>query len=205
MFDDISSKLDPVTAQLKTTMLSLDSVLRNVNSIFDPNTKGNLQSIISNLNKATAGIVVSTGSLQKLLNTETGALAISLDNVNSFTKNLADNNGRIDSVLANLQTTTRNLSKADIDGAVNQLKASINKLNDVMAKFNSQDGTLGALINNKELYNSINNTMRSLNTLADDLRVHPKRYVNISVFGKKDKGDYLTAPLKDSSNSSPKK
>jgi len=63
---------------------------------------------------------------------------------------------------------------------------------------------LGAMINSKELYNNINNTVRSLNTLMDDLRVHPKRYVNISVFGKKEQGNYLTEPLKDSTTSSSK-
>ena len=87
--------------------------------------------------------------------------------------------------MSNIDKTTENLSHADIDGAVNNLKQSVEKLNAVMAKINSADGTLGAIINEKEMYNNINNTMLSLNTLMDDLRVHPKRYVNISVFGKK--------------------
>ncbi len=200
MLGAVTSKLMPVADQLKTTLASLDSVLKNVNTVLDPNTKGNLQSTISNLNKVSASVMISATSLQAMLNQQTGALASSLNNMSSFTKNLSDNNEKITSMMSNIDKTTENLSHADIDGAVNNLKQSVEKLNAVMAKINSADGTLGAIINEKEMYNNINNTMLSLNTLMDDLRVHPKRYVNISVFGKKDKGDYLTAPLKDSLN-----
>lgn len=200
MLGSITTKLLPVADQLKATLASLDSVLRNVNTVLDPNTKGNLQSTIGNLNKVSASVMLSAASLQAMLNQQTGALASSLNNMSSFTKNLSDNNEKITSMMSNIDKTTENLSKADIDGAVNNLKESVEKLNNVMAKINSTDGTLGAIINEKEMYNNINNTMLSLNTLMDDLRVHPKRYVNVSVFGKKDKGDYLTAPLKDSSN-----
>ncbi len=195
----LSDKVAPIADQVKVTLGSLDSLLRNINTVIDPNTKGNLQTTIGNLNKATASILVSTASLQHLLNTETGALAGSLNHINDFTNNLAANNDKITNTLANVETTTERLSKADIDGAVNGLKSSIDKLNSVVEKINSTDGSLGALINDKQLYNQLNNTATSLNTLVDDLRVHPKRYVNISVFGKKDKGDYLTSPLnKDS-------
>ena len=67
-----------------------------------------------------------------------------------------------------------------------------------MAQINSPNGSIGALLYDRQLYNNLNNTAISLHTLMDDLRVHPKRYVNISVFGKKDKGNYLTSPLVDS-------
>ena len=84
---------------------------------------------------------------------------------------------------------------------VNGFKQSADSLSSIINRVNSTDGSIGALINDKALYNNLNNITRSLNVLLDDLRVHPKRYVNISIFGKKDKGDYLTEPLpvKDSS------
>lgn len=195
LLGDITSKVGPVTDQLKATLGSLDTVLRNVNSVLDPNTKGNLQNVISNLSKATAGLVTASASLQTLLNNETGALSQSLSNVNSFTKNLAENNGKITGIMSNLESTTDHLSKADIDGVVNKLKASVDNLNNAMAKLNSTQGSLGALINERQLYNNLNSTIRSLNTLMDDFRVHPKRYVSFSVFGKKDKGTPLMAPL----------
>ncbi|QEC68990.1 MCE family protein [Panacibacter ginsenosidivorans] len=205
LLGDISNKLSPVADQLQLTLKSLDSLLQNFNTMLDPNTKGNLQSVMANLNKATASIAISAVSLQSLLNNQSGALSHSLNNLDSFTKNLAGNNEKISSMLSNIDKTTENLSKADIDGAINSLKGAVEKLNNVMAKVNSTDGTIGALVNSKDMYNNLNSTVRSLNILMDDLRAHPKRYVNISVFGKKDKGDYLTEPLKDSTSSPEKK
>jgi len=195
MLGAISSKLGPLSDQLTATLVTLDSLMQNFNSILDTNTKGNLRSVISNLNTASAHITKSTISLEQLLNMQTGALAQSLANVNTFTSNLAKNNEKIDSTLLYLQATTRNLSQADIDGLINGFKRSADSLSQIINHINSTDGSLGALINDKALYNNLNNLSRSMNVLVDDLRVHPKRYVNISVFGKKDKGDYLTEPL----------
>ncbi|MBN9298087.1 MAG: MCE family protein [Filimonas sp.] len=195
LLSSLSAKVGPVADQLKVTLASLDSVLRNVNTVLDPNTKGNLQSVIANLSKATGSLVVSSASLQKMMNAETGVLAHTLSNVDSFTHNLAANNEKVSGIISNLQETTEHLSKADIDGVVNNLKKSVDQLGTAMNKLNSTDGTAGALLNDKQLYNNLNNTVRSLNILMDDLRVHPKRYVSISVFGKKDKSTPLTAPL----------
>lgn len=201
MLAGLTSKIAPVADQLKETLSSLNAVLKNINTTLDPDAKTNLQQVIANLAVATKSITLSTASLEKMLNTQSGALSNSLENINSFTKNLSDNNDKITSTLSNVQKTTENLSNADIDGVVAKLKESVDHLNDVINKVNSGDGSLGAMLNNKELYNNLNNTVSSLNTLMDDLRVHPKRYVNVSVFGKKDKGNYLTSPLpKDSSN-----
>ena len=84
---------------------------------------------------------------------------------------------------------------SDIDGTIAQLKTSIETLNTILGKMSSTDGSLGKLLNDKALYDNLTNTVRSANILMDDLRVHPKRYVNISVFGKKDKTGPLMAPL----------
>lgn len=195
---EVKNKLGPVGDQLKQTIQSLDVVLKNINTVFDPATKNNLQQVIANMNRTTASLVGSAASIEKMLNQQSGSLAKSMDNVNSFTKNLADNNEKVTRTLTNVEKTTEQLSQADITGSVTQLKAALEKLNVLMAKLNSQDGSLGKLINDKALYNNLNNTMRSANILIDDLRVHPKRYVQVSIFGKKDKSGPLMAPLSDS-------
>lgn len=195
LLGDVMNKLGPVGDQIKATVGSLDAVLKNINTIFDPATKNNLQEVIANINKTTASLVVSSASIQAMLNQQTGAITTSMNNVNSFTKNLADNNDKVTRMLGNVEKTTENLSKADIDGTVAQLKNSIETLNTILGKMSSTDGSLGKLLNDKALYDNLTNTVRSANILMDDLRVHPKRYVNISVFGKKDKTGPLMAPL----------
>lgn len=195
LLGDVMNKLGPVGDQIKATVGSLDSVLKNINTIFDPATKNNLQEVIANINKTTASLVVSSASIQAMLNQQTGAITASMNNVNSFTKNLADNNDKVTRMIGNVEKTTEKLSKADIDGTVAQLKTSIETLNTILGKMSSTDGSLGKLLNDKALYDNLTNTVRSANILMDDLRVHPKRYVNISVFGKKDKTGPLMAPL----------
>jgi phospholipid/cholesterol/gamma-HCH transport system substrate-binding protein len=116
--------------------------------------------------------------------------------MNNFTKSLVENNHNLDSIITNIKSTSEHLSQADIAGISDNLKKATDNLNQLLASMQSPDkSSLGALMNSKEMYNELLHTTNSLHILLDDLRVHPKRYVNISVFGRKDKGDYLQAPL----------
>ncbi len=191
----IGSKIAPVGNQLKTTLHSMDSLLNNVNDLLDADGKNNLKHSIANINKATLSLLVSAASIERMLNAQSGAISQTMTNVNSFTKNLAENNVKISKSMDNLQKTTENLANADIDGIINSLKKSTNKLTDILEKVDNKDGTIGLLVNDKQLYYNLTNAVRSANILMDDLKVHPKRYINI--LGKKDKTPPLTAPLND--------
>lgn len=198
MFGELTDKLGPVADKVTVTLSSLDSLLKNFNSILDTSAKGNLHEVFNNLSNLTASLAKSSVNLERMLNEQNGVLGHTLKNVDSFTNTLASNSYRINSILANVDTTTGKLSRTNFDSLVAKFNASADKLNAAMDKLNSKDNSVGALINDRELYENINSTIRSLNILADDLRAHPKRYVDISVsvFGKKDKGSvYLTDTL----------
>jgi phospholipid/cholesterol/gamma-HCH transport system substrate-binding protein len=188
-------RLNPIVARLNGTLESLDSLVEVIGSMFDPKTKNNFTSMFAHL-------AASSASLQILLNTQTGALARSLNNVDSFTGNLARNNEHINGTLANLEKTTDKLSNAKIAETVESIQSTMNELKATIGKMNSSNGSLGLLLNDKKLYQNLESTTRSLNILLDDFRVHPKRYVNISVFGRKDKSGPLNAPLSDSASKS---
>jgi len=199
LLGSLVNKIGPISDQLKVTMGSLDSVLNNLNSTLDPDSKNNLKQTIANINAATSSLVISANAIQTMLNAQSGSIAQSMNNVNSITKNLADNNEKITKSMENFEKTTEHFANADIDGTVASLKKSIDNLNNLLEKVSSKEGTIGLLMNDKALYNNLTNTIRSSNILIDDLKMHPKRYVNVSVFGKKDKSIPLKAPLNDSS------
>ncbi len=169
--------------------------MKNFNKILDTSTRGNLQSVIRNLSNATAGLVTSATYLNRLLNTETGAFAGTLSNLNTFTGSLAGNSATLTHTISNVDSITGQLARLDLDSVMNQLRSATAKLDSAMTAINSTKGSVGALLYDREIYNNLNKTVVSLHTLTDDLRVHPKRYVNISVFGKKDKGNFIKSPL----------
>ncbi len=196
LLTQVQASVNPIIVQLGGTLTSLDSLIEVIGSMFDPKLKNNFSSIVANL-------ASSSAELQKMLNTQSGYLATSLKNMSEFTGNLSKNNDHITHTLDNLDKTTASLASAKIPEAVQSIQSTMTELKGVVGKLNSTDGSLGLLINDRHLYQNLEGTTRSLNTLLDDLRVHPKRYVNISVFGKKDKSGPLMAPLPDSAVSKP--
>ena len=201
IFDDILRKVDPVLYEVKKAVSALDTMMVNINSVIDPKAKNNIGATLENLNKITASMVVSTASLQGLLNEQTGALAKMLGNVNSITGNLAANNQKINSVVTNLDKTTTKLAQLDLQKTLTTLDGTVNDLKSIVGKFNTNTGSLGLLMNDTKLYNNLASTGNKLNLLLDDIRVNPKRYVNISVFGKKQNNSPLLVPQPDTLNS----
>ena len=201
LLGQVGSQIKPLAETAKSTLQHIDTVMQNINQVLDSSAKSDLQAMVANLSVVTSNLTQTTALLNKALDLQNGAFAGSIKNLNSFTENLAANNGKFDSIMGNLSTATGNFAKLDLETTLKSLNGSMAQLSAIMQKANSTDGSLGALLNDKELYNNFNRTAKSLQTLLDDLRVHPKRYVNISVFGKKDKGGYLEAPLAQDSSS----
>ena len=146
-------------------------------------------------------MLVSSASLQQLLNDQTGALAKTLNNVNSITGNLAANNSKVTSVMTNLDKTTTKFAELDLQKTLTTLDGAINDLKNMIGKFNNNNGSLGLLLNDPSLYKNLASTGNKLNLLLDDIRLNPKRYVSISVFGKKQKNEPLMVPLPDTISS----
>jgi phospholipid/cholesterol/gamma-HCH transport system substrate-binding protein len=188
MTDKLQQSIDPAIDNVNKTLLSLDEVIQKLNTILDPNTRNNLQGIITNL-------AVSSQSLQQLLNTETGMLAKSIGNLHSITADFKRNGPKLDSTFTNLQTATDKLSKAKIAEAIESMQRTMARLETGIAKIDSKEGTVGLLLNDRQLYDEVRRTNRSLTILLDDLRINPKRYINISLFGPKDKKGPLKSPI----------
>ena len=188
IMEDVKASLNPALNNVNGTLKSVDSLVEVMGGYFDPNTKNNFQRIVANLSSSSA-------ALQSLLQSQSATLSQTLGNMNQITGNLARNNENINRTIGNLEKASANVANVNVKQTMDSLNYTVSQLNSAVSKINSNAGSVGLLLNDKRLYQNLENTTRSLNILMDDLRVHPKRYVNISIFGRKDKGNYLTAPL----------
>jgi phospholipid/cholesterol/gamma-HCH transport system substrate-binding protein len=185
----LSAEVSPTLSKLRTTLDSLNRVFGGINRLLDGDTKGNLQQVIANLNSTTA-------SLNKMLDPVNSDLAKTMNNAAAITGNLKDNNDSITAIISNAKQFTTQLTRLDLKQTMDTLQSAVTLLKSTINKMSSTEGTLGALIHDRQLYNKLNDAVLSAEILIDDLRTHPKRYVNLSIFGKKDKGGALTSPVK---------
>lgn len=184
---DVKSQLSPTLIKIKDVIDSLKIALGGVNRILDPNTKGNISQILLNLKDASS-------SLKTLVNDKKGPLNETLQNASSVTGNLKKNNDSITALITNANHLARKFTNLPLDQTLDSVKGALSELKRTLQKVNSNNGTIGALMNDKTIYNKLTSTISSAELLLDDIRVHPKRYVNISVFGKKDKSGPLNSP-----------
>lgn len=186
---DVKAQMNPTMARIRDVLDSLKETLSGVNGMLNMENKAYLKQTLANLSQA-------SNALNGLLDNQNGALAKTLNNAQAMTESLKNNSADITATIGNAKKISEKLAALELQPTIDSLNTMISSLKATAAKFNSPDGTLGALMNDKTLYNKLNDAILSAEILIDDLRTHPKRYVNLSIFGKKDKTGPLTSPAK---------
>ncbi len=181
VIDNLSGELTPTFKELKTTIASLNNALAGVNHIVDNENQKAIAEAIASI-KATAN---NLSTLSAALASEGGEIKSILHNANSVTGNLAKQNDTIAKMLANFNNISRQLANSPIQKTVADLQGAANQLQGVVHKINNNEGSLGMLVNNKDMYNNLNGSLKSLSELMTDMKAHPSRYINVTIFGKK--------------------
>ena len=172
--DKVSKEILPVKLKTEKMLGSLDTLILNMQHLFSDEAMsggmGSVQRTLIHLEK-------SSETLKDLLVAESGALKKTISNLESVTTNLQKSNQHISSITANTAAATEKLAKSDIDGTVKELKAASHALNQMLGQINSGQGSLGALVKNKDLYDNLNKTISDLNRVVADLYKNPKIYL----------------------------
>jgi phospholipid/cholesterol/gamma-HCH transport system substrate-binding protein len=197
LLGDFMNTLSPMGEQFKKTIDELRKVLVNVNTVMDDQNKANFKELISNLTKTSDNLNKSMASIEQMVDQKGGSIAQTADNINGFTKNLAENNKKITNIINNLDSTSQAIKDANLNQTIKEIHSALAGINLTLQKLNTGNGTAAKIMNDPSVYTELKNTINSVNTLVDDIKVHPKRYINISVFGKKDKTTPLSKPIAD--------
>lgn len=168
--DGAMGKLQDMVPAVEKMLPKLDSIMTSLNAILaDPAIRQSLH----NVQTITDNLTTSTAQLNTLMA--------------GLNKNVPGMMAKANNVLDNTETLTANLAAVDVASTMRQVDQTIANVQQLTAKLNSKEGSLGLLMNDTQLYDNLNSTMRNADSLVIDLRQHPKRYVRFSVFGRKDK------------------
>ncbi|ESU28194.1 hypothetical protein FLJC2902T_15390 [Flavobacterium limnosediminis JC2902] len=169
----LEKNLAPIQEKLDKVLANADALITNINDVLDAKTKENLKKTIAELNTTMTNFSSVSGNLDKVV---------------------ADNKQKLGSVVTNLDKTTGNfakisddLEKAKLGQTVENLEKTLASVNKMMADMESGKGTMGKLMKDDAMYNNLTKASKELELLLQDVRLHPTRYVNVSMFGKKEK------------------
>jgi len=198
--NEIPEYLEQLSSGAKDMLKQLNNALADPNSANDPMVK-----MVNNLSKTLENLSTTTAELNNLMAGSAGPLKRTLQNVEGLTANLNNNNDKITAVLANAETMTAKFSDLDlkptidktngtIDGAkqtmadlsitLKKANTTFDGINKLLAGIEAGEGTIGKLAKDKEMYEKLNATLREVELLMQDVRLHPKRYTRI--LGKKE-------------------
>lgn len=176
MLDSLGEKADPIAKKLDSVLLNVNTLVKSINNTLDPVAQKNLQNALAELNKT---MINANGITTK------------------FDRIVTNNEGRIDGIMTNFNATSKNLNTLSNDLAQSDIKAIIGKfdnaasnLDKLLADIDKGNGNVGKLMKDEALYNNLNKASKELNQLLEDVKLNPKRYINISVFGK-NPGQYV--------------
>jgi phospholipid/cholesterol/gamma-HCH transport system substrate-binding protein len=180
--DELAQQLVPIKTKIEKLVDNANVMLLNVNDVLDAQLKQNLKNSLASLNATLAQFSIASKSVNGILATNDAKINSSLANVDKMTKNFATLSDSLSKI--NIGKTARNLDKT---------MASVDKM---ISNLNGGRGTMGKMLNDDTMYKNLTKTSKELELLLQDVRLYPTRYVNVSLFGKKNK-PYL-APAQDS-------
>jgi phospholipid/cholesterol/gamma-HCH transport system substrate-binding protein len=179
--ETVGGKLVPIEQELEKIMANADVLITGINNVLDKKAQDDLGKSLSELSATMVQFHEASLSMNAILDENRAQIKGVVSNFN----NISDDFSKI----------SDSLNKADLGKTVKELNETLAKVDGIMNGLKSGNGTMGKLLNDDALYNNLNKTSQELELLLQDVRLHPTRYVNISLFGKKDKP--YKAPVKD--------
>ena len=174
IFSSVTEKLNPLQAKVENVIVSADSLMTGLTDVLDAKSRKNLKSSIEELNETIINFKIISESAGRLIKENEKKLGTTLTNTELMTRNFAKLSDTL--INANLGLTVKNL------------ETTLTNLNKILAGVEAGDGTLGKLLKDEGMYNNLTNSSKELEELLKEMKLHPKRFVHFSLFGKKDKG-----------------
>jgi len=171
--DSLGGKLEPIQQKLDLMLANINTLVTGLNNVLDKKGQEDIKKSLAELSETMEQFHRASGTLNSILDTNKSQINGVVTNFNKMSNNF--------------NKISDSLNKADLGKTVRNLNQTLAKVDGLMSNLNSGKGTAGKLLNDDALYNNLAKTSKELELLLQDVRLNPTRYVNVSVFGKKNK------------------
>lgn len=185
--ESINKEVLPVKLKAEKLLSSLDSTINILSGFLGGEMQSELRTSFSNVNRSVLNLSTITDELSAYMTDNREALGSATKNLERLTGMLNENRDELDRVFNNLATISDTLAQSNAGAAIRSLSKTAQRLDALTGSIERGEGTLGKLVSNDSLYNEVNHAILSLDKLLEDIREHPGRYVEFSIFGGRDK------------------
>ena len=167
----INRQIEPLSRQLQSTITSVDSIFTGASNVLNRQTQEEIKESINVLTSAIKAINNSSIIIEETLTAKSSQINNTIDNFEKISSNLSE--------------VSDELNSFGLSNLLSNLEVSVDGISSIVDKLDSDKSTIGKLINEDEVYNNLNSSIESLNSLISDIKANPKKYVHFSVFGRK--------------------
>ena len=179
--ESISSELSPLRQKTSSLITQIDTLVGTVNTIMNEGGRDALASSIDNFNRSLQNLESSTQELDRLLTDEKGELRQILSRTSSVAKNLDKQSKAINNTMSNLSKVSDSLAAANLKASLDTAGRAIGRFKSIVRKIDQEEGTLGKLVNDPQLYNNLERSSAELDSLLKDVQGRPGRYVKFPI------------------------
>lgn len=190
--DQVNEQLLPLKNKTEELIGNIDDVIMTVNDMFTSN-KTKFDQSFSSMQTTIKILESTTRNVDSIVYENRVAFRSIMSKVESITSNLKNSNDQISRTIDNIAKITDSLAAADFLNTIENAKNVLGETNQVLAAINNKEGSLGKLIYNDSLINNVNKMVDQAQRLIENIKDHPNRYLQFSVFGSKTKGVKLDA------------
>jgi phospholipid/cholesterol/gamma-HCH transport system substrate-binding protein len=181
----LAESLQPIQKKAEVLIAKVDSALGAINKIMNPKFQANVDRSFTSIANSLQTLEGTTKKIDAIVGAQSAHINGIMANADAASANLKNSSAHLTGISTNFERFSTDLANSNIKGTLDNANKAMADLQATINKINSGQGSLGLLMNDNKMYNNLNSASSNLNNLFIDIKAHPSRYVNFSVFGKK--------------------
>lgn len=176
IIDQILDFVLPMKEDLAGFLTTSDSVMHALNQLLNEKNLNNLSHSLEGLSDVATHLSKNANSIDSIMR-----------NFDKAARMLGRNTSTLERAIANFATVSDTLAGLELSTTLSEAQEALKKANRLLATINDSNGTAQKILTSDSLYNNLEEATVRINRILDEFEKHPKKYINLAIFGGKEK------------------